>query len=100
MEEKQCLLVIIGATESGKKELIGLDSGFRESELYWSELLLDLKRRGLKNGPQLAVGDGGLGLWKAMAKVHGDSRWQRCWVHKTGLSGTPNMILPNNEEIQ
>jgi len=83
MEERQCLLVIIGATQDGKKELLALESGLRESELSWTELLLDLKRRGLNTAAKLAVGDGALGFWKALAKVYGEIRWQRCWVHKT-----------------
>ena len=83
MDDKQCLLVIIGATEDGTKELVALEGGFRESELSWSQLLLDLKGRGLKNGPELAVGDGALGFWKALGQVYGNVRWQRCWVHKT-----------------
>jgi putative transposase len=83
MEEKQCLLVIIGATEDGKKELLVLDSGFRESELSWTELLMDLKHRGLTTAPKLAIGDGALGFWKALTKVYHTTRWQRCWVHKT-----------------
>jgi len=83
MEERQCLLVIIGATQDGKKELLALDSGLRESELSWTELLLDLKRRGLNAAPKLAVGDGALGFWKALSKAYDKTRWQRCWVHKT-----------------
>jgi putative transposase len=83
MEERQCLLVIIGATKDGKKELVALESGLRESELSWAEVLLDLKHRGLKQPPELAVGDGALGFWKALAKVYDHTRWQRCWVHKT-----------------
>jgi len=83
LEEKQCLLVIIGSTEDGKKELLALDSGFRESELSWTDILLDLRRRGLKVPPELAIGDGALGFWKALAKVYGKTRRQRCWVHKT-----------------
>ncbi len=83
MEERQCLLVIIGATEDGKKELLALDSGFRESELSWTELLIDLKHRGLTTPPKLAIGDGALGFWKALSKVYHTTRWQRCWVHKT-----------------
>jgi putative transposase len=83
MEERQCLLVIIGATEDGKKELLALESGFRESELSWTELLLDLKHRGLTTPPKLAIGDGALGFWKALTKVYHTTRWQRCWVHKT-----------------
>jgi putative transposase len=83
MEDRQCLLVIIGATEDGKKELLALTSGLRESELSWTEILLDVKHRGLRNAPKLAVGDGALGFWKALEKVYGHTRWQRCWVHKT-----------------
>jgi len=83
MEERQCLLVIIGATGDGKKELLALDSGFRESELSWTELLLDLTHRGLTSAPELAIGDGALGFWKALTKVYHATRWQRCWVHKT-----------------
>ncbi len=83
MEEKQCLLVIIGADQEGNKELVGLLDGYRESEQSWKELLLDLRRRGLKVSPEIAVGDGVLGFWKALAKVYGECRRQRCWVHKT-----------------
>jgi transposase-like protein len=83
MDDRQCLLVIIGATEDGDKELVALEGGFRESELSWTELLLDLKGRGLSTGPRLAVGDGALGFWNALSKVYPDTRWQRCWVHKT-----------------
>ena len=82
-EDRQCILVVMGATESGKKELIAIQDGFRESEQSWTELLLDLKARGLKASPQLTVGDGALGFWKALRKVYGESREQRCWVHKT-----------------
>ncbi len=83
-EDRQCILVVMGATESGKKELIAIQDGFRENEQSWTELLLDLKARGLDTGPQLAVGDGALGFWQALRKVYGESREQRCWVHKTG----------------
>lgn len=83
-EDRQCILVVMGATESGKKELIAIQDGFRENEQSWTELLLDLKARGLEAGPQLAIGDGALGFWKALRKVYGESREQRCWVHKTG----------------
>ena len=100
MEERQCLLVIIGATKEGKKELLALESGFRESELSWAELLLNLKRRGLKEGPELAVGDGALGFWKALAKVYDNTRWQRCWVHKTAnvLNKLPKSIQAKAKE--
>jgi transposase-like protein len=82
-DDAQCLLVIIGATPEGKKELVGLIDGVRESAQSWKELLLDLKRRGLVMGPELAVADGALGFWKALAEVWPKTREQRCWVHKT-----------------
>lgn len=83
MEERQCLLVIIGALDNGKKELVAIEDGYRESELSWLEVLNNLKKRGLTHGPQLAIGDGALGFWKALTKAYGETRWQRCWVHKT-----------------
>ena len=83
MDDKQCLLVIVGAAVDGQKELVAIEGGFRESELSWAQLLLDLKSRGLTNGPTLAIGDGALGFWKAIDKVFPDARCQRCWVHKT-----------------
>ena len=100
MEERQCLLVIIGATKEGKKELLALESGFRESELSWTELLLDLKHRGLKTAPELAIGDGALGFWKALTKVYHNTRWQRCWVHKTAnvLNKLPKSIQAKAKE--
>ena len=79
----QCLLVIIGATPEGKKELVGLIDGVRESAQSWKELLLDLKRRGLAMGPKLAVADGALGFWQAIEEVWPETLGQRCWVHKT-----------------
>jgi transposase-like protein len=83
MDDKQCLLVIIGATEDGIKELVAIEGGYRESEMSWSQLLLNLKGRGLQLGPKLAVGDGALGFWKALTKLYSSCRAQRCWVHKT-----------------
>jgi putative transposase len=93
-DEAQCLLVIIGATPEGKKELVGLADGVRESAQSWRELLLDLKRRGLATGPQLAVGDGALGFWKALDEVWSNTPAQRCWVHKTAnvLNKLPNSL--------
>ena len=82
-ETAQCLLVIIGATPEGEKELVGLTDGVRESAQSWKELLLDLRRRGLAMGPELAVADGALGFWKAVEEVWPTVRGQRCWVHKT-----------------
>ncbi len=81
--EKQCLLVIIGATPEGKKELVGFTDGYRESAQNWRELLLDLKARGLTVAPKLAVGDGALGFWKALEEIWPKTQAQRCWVHKT-----------------
>ena len=77
------LLVIIGADESGRKELVGVWDGYRESEQSWLELLLDLKRRGLAIAPKVAVGDGAMGFWKALMQAYPSTRHQRCWVHKT-----------------
>jgi len=82
--DAQCILVIIGATDKGQKELIAITDGYRESAQSWREVLLDLKRRGLKKAPTLAIGDGALGFWKALREVYGSAREQRCWVHKTG----------------
>ena len=82
-EEKQCVLVIVGADEYGHKELLAMTDGFRESPQSWREVLLDLKRRGLKQDPKLAIGDGALGFWAALREVFPTTREQRCWVHKT-----------------
>jgi len=82
-EERSCILVIMGANESGKKELLAVSDGYAESKASWREILLDLKRRGLKIGPKLAVGDGALGFWAALREVYPECREQRCWVHKT-----------------
>jgi len=79
----QCILVIIGATLEGRKELLGLIDGTRESAHDWRALLLDLRRRGLSIAPQIAVADGALGFWKALGEVWPKTREQRCWVHKT-----------------
>lgn len=82
-EEKQCVLVIVGADEYGRKELLAMTDGFRESTQSWREVLLDLRRRGLKQDPKLAIGDGALGFWTALREVFASTREQRCWVHKT-----------------
>ena len=94
MDDKQCLLVIMGATADGVKELVAIEGGFRESEMSWKQLLLDLKSRGLTTAPQLAIGDGALGFWKALSKVYDGTRWQRCWVHKTAnvLNSLPKSL--------
>jgi putative transposase len=82
-DARQCMLVVIGATKEGRKELLGLTDGYRESEASWKELLRDLKERGLSMDPQLAIGDGSLGFWKALPQVFGSTRTQRCWKHKS-----------------
>ncbi len=84
MDDKQCVLVLIGADEWGRKEILGLTDGDRESTQSWRELLLDLKRRGLTHAPDLVVGDGALGFWAALREVFGTTSEQRCWFHKTG----------------
>jgi putative transposase len=82
-DEKQCILVLIGATPEGRKELVGFTDGARENAQDWRELLLDLKRRGLTVRPELAIADGALGFWKAAGEIWPAMRGQRCWVHKT-----------------
>ena len=79
----ECMLVLIGATPEGKKELVGFQTGVRESAQSWRELLIDIKQRGLEIAPDLAVGDGALGFWKAIEQIFPSTRHQRCWVHKT-----------------
>lgn len=94
--KKQCILVLIGATKEGNKELIAVTDGYRESEHSWSEMINDAKRRGLVIDPKLAVADGGLGFWAAIRKVWPATREQRCWVHKTAnvLENLPSAIQP------
>ena len=93
---RQCILVIIGVTEQGRKEFIAIEDGYRESEQSWSELLLRIKAQGLMYSPELAVGDGALGFWKALRKVFPQTVQQRCWVHKTAnvLNKVPKVIQP------
>ena len=83
-EDRQCILVVMGATKDGKKELVAIADGYRESVQSWKEILLGLKQRGLAHAPELAVGDGALGFWKALAEVFPTTRVQRCWFHKSG----------------
>ena len=94
--KKQCILVLMGATADGAKELIAVLDGYRESEQSWSELLLDLKHRGLSTAPKIAVGDGALGFWAALRKQFPETREQRCWVHKTAnvLNSLPKSVQP------
>ena len=82
-DHSECMLVLIGATPEGRKELIGFQVGVRESTQSWRELLIDIKQRGLQIAPQMAVGDGALGFWKALDAIFPGTRHQRCWVHKT-----------------
>jgi putative transposase len=81
--KQQCLLVVMGATAEGHKELLAVQDGYRESTQSWTELLVDLQRRGLTLAPKLATGDGALGFWAALRQVYPETREQRCWVHKT-----------------
>ncbi|MBD3345435.1 MAG: IS256 family transposase [Chitinivibrionales bacterium] len=81
-DNRLCTLVVIGATEEGHKELIAVESGYRESEESWKTLLRDLRDRGMQS-PALAIGDGALGFWAAVQKIFPETECQRCWVHKT-----------------
>jgi transposase-like protein len=94
--QRQCILVVMGATADGNKELLAVSDGFRESEASWSELLADLKNRGLREDPQLAIGDGALGFWAAIRKAYPKTREQRCWFHKSGnvLNNMPKSVQP------
>ena len=94
--KKQCILVLMGATADGKKELIGITDGYRESEQSWAELLKSLQSRGLAISPKVAVADGALGFWAACRKLWPDTREQRCWVHKTAnvLNKLPQSVQP------
>ena len=95
-DDRPCVLVIMGATEDGRKEIVAVQDGCRESEQSWKELLLGLKKRGLKTGPELAIGDGALGFWTTLRKVFPRTRQQRCWVHKTAnvLDKLPKGVQP------
>ena len=95
--QAECMLVLIGATPEGKKELIGFQTGMRESVQSWKELLVDLKARGLSVAPEVAVGDGALGFWKALDEAFPSTRHQRCWLHKTlnVLDKFPKSVQPN-----
>jgi putative transposase len=94
--QAECMLVLIGATPEGKKELLGFQVGMRESAQSWRELLVDLKARGLIIAPELATGDGALGFWKALEQVSPKTRHQRCTVHKTAnvLDKLPKSVQP------
>lgn len=93
-DSKSCILVIIGADEEGRKELLAVDDGYRESSQSWREMLLRLKSQGLVNAPKLAIGDGAMGFWKALDEIWPETKRQRCWVHKTAniLNKMPQSI--------
>ncbi len=93
-EQAECMLVLIGATPEGRKELVGFQIGVRESAQSWRELLVDVKRRGLAIAPEIAVGDGALGFWKALDEVLPTTRHQRCWLHKAAnlLNKVPKSV--------
>ena len=95
--QAECILVLMGATPEGKKELIGFQTGLRESTQSWKELLVDLKARGLSIAPEVATGDGALGFWKALDEAFPTTRHQRCWLHKTlnVLDKFPKSMQPN-----
>lgn len=96
MDDRLCLLVIVGVTEHGKKELVAVEDGFRESTDSWYELLTNLRHQGLQKAPRLSVGDGALGFWSALSKVFPTCKQQRCWVHKTAnvLNNLPKAVQP------
>jgi putative transposase len=93
-EHAECMLVMIGATPEGGKELVGFQVGVRESTQSWRELLVEVKRRGLTIAPEIAIGDGALGFWKALDEIYPGTRHQRCWVHKTAnvLNKVPSSV--------
>ena len=94
--DRTCLLVIIGATEDGRKEIVAVEDGFRESSDSWLGIMADLRSRGLSEGPRLATADGSLGFWKALSMAYPGTRHQRCWVHKTAnvLDKLPKSMQP------
>lgn len=100
MDDKLCLLVIIGSDDTGRKEVLAVVDGYRESEASWFEVLSQLESQGLTIPPKLAVGDGALGFWKALAKKWPETATQRCWVHKTAnvLNKVPKAVQPKVKE--
>ena len=100
MDDKLCLLVIIGSDETGRKELLALSDGYRESADSWKDVLTDLRQRGLQNTPKLAIGDGALGFWKAVTQIWPETDHQRCWVHKTAnvMEKLPKAMQPKVKE--
>ncbi len=95
--DRPCMLVLMGTTADGTKELVAVYDGHRESKESWREVLGDLKAHGLKQSPKLAVGDGALGFWSALEEIYPATRHQRCWVHKTAnvLDKLPKRVQPH-----
>jgi putative transposase len=100
-DERSCMLVIIDVSDTGHKELLGLELGLRESELNWTSLLLRLKDQGLKEPPELTSGDSALGFWKFLHQVFPTTQMQRCWVHKTAnvLNTLPSSQQPQAKKV-
>lgn len=100
-DDRPCILVALGALSDGTKELIAVWDGQRESKLSWSEVIQDLKKRGLKAGPKLAIGDGALGFWAALEEIFPETCQQRCWVHKTAniLDKLPKSVQPSAKQL-
>ena len=100
-DAKKCVLVIIGVTDKGRKELVAVYDGYRESKISWKEVLLDLRNRGLDKGPELSIGDGALGFWAALEEIYPECKRQRCWVHKTAniLDKLPKSVQPNAKSM-
>ncbi len=100
-EERPCMLVLMGTLEDGTKELVAVYDGQRESKESWLEVLRDLKARGFKEGPKLAIGDGALGFWAALEEQYPGCRHQRCWVHKTAnvLDKLPRRVQPHAKRM-
>jgi len=100
-DERPCVLVIMGTLEDGTKELVAIYDGERESKLSWTEVLRDLKKRGLSEAPALAVGDGSLGFWAALREEFPATAQQRCWVHKTAnvLDKLPKKVQPSAKRM-
>lgn len=99
--DRPCILVIMGATPEGKKELLAVWDGERESKRSWQTVLRDLKHRGLRDAPELATGDGALGFWAALEEEFPQTRHQRCWVHKTAnlLDKMPKSVQPDAKAL-
>ena len=100
-KDRPCVLVLVGATADGYKEVIAIEDGQRESKLSWQTLLRDLKARGLTIDPSLAVGDGSLGFWAALEEEYPRTKHQRCWVHKTAnvLDKLPKSVQPDAKQL-